>query len=102
MKHYLIPYFIGQQDDWWGGINFYNHSSNETAVNIRIQRPNGTTLKSLDYGIGSFNHCFMGSKDFKIGRCSVFINCSDDVFFSPFMGKGDFFIELKFVELEKN
>ena len=102
MKEFLIPYLVGKKGGWWSGIDFYNHSTNDTAITIKVYRPDGTTRKTIDETVKPFHHYLMTPDDFEIGRATVRIYCSDDVYISPFMGNESGYSEIKIYELSKN
>lgn len=96
LKHYVIPYIVGD-GNWWGGIDFYNHSEYETAVTVKIQRHgNGIIAKEITQEIKPWEHWILTSYDYSknlpdedVGRATLLIACSSDVMMTPFQGFGE-------------
>jgi hypothetical protein len=97
MKHYIVPYIVAQNGNWWGGVDLYNHSEFETNVMVNIQRhSNGTISNTMSIPIKPWCHHVIGpdqlSKGLIVadeGRATVFIDCSDDLYVTTFMGRSD-------------
>lgn len=99
MKHYIIPYMVAQQTNWWGGVDFYNHNEYETAVTIKVQRhSNGVLASTTNKTIKPWEHFILYSDiiaknlvSADKGRATILIDCSDDVYITTFMGRDDGF-----------
>lgn len=90
MKHYIIPYVVVDKG-WWTAVDFYNHSNNETAVTIKVQRfSNGVIAKTITEIIYPHQHYILLPKDIEKGlmepdgRATLFIDCSEDVFLTSY------------------
>jgi hypothetical protein len=96
MKQYIVPYCIGQKDQWWSAVDIYNHNSNANAVTIKIYRHStGALVNTIEPTIKPYQH-FILTPDViqngldvgteQTGRAHITIDGPDNLMITPFMG----------------
>lgn len=73
MKDYIVPYIVGENGPWWGGVDIYNHNDTDQAVVIKVYRHgNGVRTNVIETTIKKFEHYLLLKdeimKDLNVGK----------------------------------
>ena len=93
IKH-LIPYGVTGVDDYWSGVDLYNHSPKDAYIEVQVKRLNGSTSNTINITIAPLHHYIISPGAIEVdlneptGRFTLWVFTPEGVFPSPFIGKG--------------
>ena len=94
MKEYVIPYIVGKQDEWWAGIDIYNHNPDSHQIIVSIYKHfNGKIANTFEINLRKYSHHLILPDDINEhiktdlkneGRATVIIRGPDNLMITPF------------------